>query len=378
MLPKLWRRKPVDNMTQLASNHQETSNPIELIDMAEPGEFNSSSPNLLRHTCFLSESLPVNGSVSRMYAPTYSSDGVPIEQFIVCHSDSKPAVTGHERENMFSWRPGKMENIKAFEKLELPAPKETGISNFPLGQLQHKDFARSAIESPNFIACKSRLPELRPSTTPMLSPEAPRFEMEVYQGKPKQSAYIRHEASMACPGTTHMNNSTDYAAYHTFPISARVPILTTSIQDFDFTFVDLVSPEPSLVEALPLTPTSGRSRRFSFEFGAPDDSLTIEESYQASLQHGRLFEDTNCAGSFLGLDSDAKGDEIEIDCSILPPSPLLTTKSTPEPTPLPSPMPTSLPKTRYYPGALAALGGYLSLRRKGPRGTLKISHYSNV
>jgi len=421
----LRKQKSLNNMSELFVDQQETSKSIGLAPIAETGELSPFSAEILGRVHFFGEPLLVSGSTPDIPANPYSRNGVPAKQYIAYPADSQSMVTGHGKRNTRLLQFGKMALAKAYEKPKPTVTEQMVLQKAPLARPQYQSFSQSAVELPTFSDRRNPISGSGFFTTPISSPMKPIFELEAPQGKPEQNASTQHKVFRAYPGVTlakesMVNTSTEYKAYQTLPSQApptvaQVPILTASMQDTDYTFVDLVSPEPSPAKSVSSSSEDRHSRRFSFEHGAPDDSVIIEQSYHCSHQNARATNENRYLGSFLDLDSDSDDDEDENMSPISPPSPLpehhthlvtdsprsyyalpsmqnsplsstvrdgpsplLTTKSTPESSPPASPVPVPPPTTRYYPMAFAASGGRSSLRYRGPHGTIKNPHHSKI
>ncbi|KAK5943949.1 hypothetical protein PMZ80_003230 [Knufia obscura] len=374
--------------------------------MVKPGELEPASTNVLRQTQFLGKPLLVNEPLMSRSAIAYSSDSPTAQSFAAYHPDIGHVAAKDGRRQELYLRLNKTSVTMGAYERALPPRGPTPPVVGQRGLTEHLPVPKVSARCPaiwpaNDVVSKSGL-----FITPPTSPAEPQGQLPEVTTRRWSSTYDAYSPadSINAPLTStddaskrplkHARASIAYKTYTGKPLPK--PILTASVQDTDYDFIDMATPSPS--PPSDSSSSSSSNRKFSFDADAPPDWQIIEASTQHTTPRARYPEDLTLRHSQTFI---ARNSANELYFTTSPfsmesqpshPSPNLTTisprrNSSPSSSPLSisitsletidSTTPPPQPTTRFYPSAILAHGRFQS-RRKTPRGTVKLRSHADV
>ena len=294
-----------------------------------------STTHVLRRTHFMGSPLLVNEPVMAMSAIAYPSDSPTAADFAAFHPNIGRVETRGGRRHSLFLRLGKDAiDTKVYQKPETPHTSPSSDTSSLKKGIVYESFSGGSVRFPKMRSKDNLRSRSGLFTTPPSSPIG-RRPYEAYSASATVSSRPRK--------------------------SAPKPILTVSVDDLDYAFIDMVSPSPSPAISIDTPPSrkTNNERKFSFDANATPDWEIVEAN---ALQRSGLAAST----------------------ADMPPSPITAFLSgqpatqitaLADETFLPQ-TPVPLPTTRFYNSAFYAFGRFTS-RRQTPHGTVKL-HYQHV
>ena len=262
------------------------------VEMANPGELEPATTDVLRQTQFMGKPLLVNSHIMSNSSIAYPGHSPTAQAFAAFHPYIGSITAKDGRRQELYLRLNKTSLVtKAYEKQPPPrGPSPTlEIRSEPP---DYQPFSRLIVTGPatwpaNDVLSKSGLFLTPPSSPAKLKGCFP--EITTGQPQAQRASYepYRPTAATSAPKLTSTEDASKrslkpsrpniaYKPYTGIPLPN--PILTISVQDTNYNSVETVTPEPSQPQSATSLSDSPTSRRFSFDSNAPPDWELIRGS----------------------------------------------------------------------------------------------------
>lgn len=361
-------------------------------------EVQPASAQVLRQTQFMGKPLLASDPLMSMSAIGRPWNSPDVREFEAFHPNiGYVTARDGQRQELFLRLDKAAIFTKVYEKSEPPTAQDETTGHRAERSPTYQAFSKAAVTIPVFYAAADGLTRSGLFTTPPTSPRAglqlsttnvdlnPTGKAE----KVTESVYLSSERPKPLYQAYRPPTSQESNTSRSFLGKSLRPILTTSVQDADYSIINVSTPDvsPRLCPRI----RTGAPRRFSFDFDAPEDWEYIDAYSRTHSRSNSIGETAPClkdrnfitdrAELFI-TESPQEIDEAPF-CDVSPVTTDETESTSPSSGTTISPIspeaymssgPAPFPTTRYYASAIYQFGRFVS-RRQTPYGTVKLPHH---